>query len=495
MTSAIFETTNGLFQFESVKKEGLFACHLGAIPTVAVFRADTVGQLMNSSTGNSKKSSVKTTQTSKGDQFRFLRPWIGRGLIISEGEHWRRHRKLISPAFSPAILRSFLPSFNSNVEIMLSRVSNSKSKVFDLRFLVKDLALDIVTETTLGKAVGAQQVATNRAEYIEPLDEALTCFAHRLMNPLHHLDLLYRLSGEGRKNTRVIRKVHRYVKKIVEERKSGKGEFVDPQSTMSTTVKKRLPCFLDLLLKATQERPTEITERDILEEVNALMFAGQDSTSVAMTMALALVAGDQRVQGLIIKELAEEVFAEEADPVRCPITGEHCRRMRYLEAVVKEALRLYTPAPNTAKKVVEKEGVMVGGHRIPQGTSVLILYSLMHRDPVVFPQPDRFIPERFLEPENFSFLDSAFAHFPRPVPLGAFIPFSTGPRVCLGLRYALLEMKAVLAGVLRRYHLKAVTPRDSIRFGVAVVLTIRSPVMVRFEERKVENFFANKKCS
>ncbi len=447
----------------------------------------------SSSTGSSNKKSssfAKTTQTSKGDQFRFLRPWIGRGLIISEGEHWRRHRKLISPAFSPAILRSFLPSFNANVEIMLSRVSNSATKVLDLRPLVKDLALDIVTETTLGRAVGAQQVATNREEYIEPLDGALTCFAHRLMNPLHHLDLLYRLSGEGRKNTRVIRKVHRYVKKVVEERKSGKGDFVDPQSTMSRTVKKRLPCFLDLLLKATQERPTEITERDILEEVNALMFAGQDSTSVAMTMALALVAGDQRVQGLIIKELEEEVFAEEADPVRCPITGEHCRRMRYLEAVVKEALRLYTPAPNTAKKVVEKEGIVVNGHRIPQGTSVLILYSLMHRDPVVFPQPDRFIPERFLEPDT-TFLDPTFAHFPRPVPAGAFIPFSTGPRVCLGLRYALLEMKAVLAGVFRRYHLKAVTPRDSMRFGVAVVLTIRTPVMVSFEERK-EGFFVNK---
>ena len=435
--------------------------------------------------------------TTKGEQFKFLRPWLGQGLIISEGDHWKSHRKLLNPAFNVQLFTSFVPIMNDNIAIMMKRIEKAvkiemerstaaAAAELDIRPLMKDLSLDIVCETSLSASVGAQLSTTDRKEYIEPVKRATILFAKRLMNPFVHNDLIYSLTPDGRENAAVIKQIHGFVKKLATQRKAtieaerGKSLNCKPELNRKESTedeedfggtKKRKYAFFDSLLQAHWDNPKDFTEKDILEEVNALMFAGQDSTSITLTMALLLIAEDRRVQAKIVAEL-EEVFSGEDDPLNCAITLEHARHMRYLEMVIKEALRLYSSAANTAKKI-EKD-ITVNGHRIPAGTSALILFSILHKDPEVFPQPEKFIPERFNENEKWSNLNS------RPY---AYIPFSAGPRACPGQRFSVLEMKLVIGSILRRYHLVAVTRREQVKIGISVVLAVRSKVVIRFEDR------------
>lgn len=502
-----YEVTNGLLAIDSIRKHGFFGCTFGTLRTVAFFRADTIAALMGSH-----------ASITKGEQFKFLRPWLGRGLIISEGEHWRRHRKLFNPAFNVAMLASFVPIINDNIAIMLRRIergantttaqtgssSSPGSSVsvaeLDIVPLIKDLSLDIVCETSLSTSVGAQLSTTDRKEYIEPIHRATVLFAKRLLNPLVHSDFIYSLTADGRENAAVIRQIHGFVRRLATERKATIEEQKrllatsdKPEAEMEEEEeegekkekedkrvgsKKRKYVFVDTLLNAHLDNPQGFTERDILEEVNALMFAGQDSTSVTLTMALLLIADDRRVQARIVEEL-NEVFSGESDPAHCQVTIEHTRSMRYLEAVIKEALRLFSAAPNTAKRI-ESE-ITVNGHRIPAGTSALLLFSILHKDPAIFPQPEKFIPERFFEETtgNGGGNGGGGSSFP-PY---SFIPFSAGPRTCPGRRFTVLEMKLIIASLCRRYHLVAVTRRETVKIGISVVLTVRSPVLIRFENR------------
>lgn len=143
--------------------------------------------------------------------------------------------------------------------------------------------------------------------------------------------------------------------------------------------------------------------------------------------------------------------------------------MKYLEMCIKESLRIYPPAPLVARKVTED--FTVRGHRIPSGCTCAIFIYLLHRNPKLFPQPERFIPERF-EPK-------AEIH---KMPY-VYIPFSAGPRNCIGQKFAMLEMKIVLASILRRYQLTGITKRDQVDVEFSILLKPSSPIMIRFDRR------------
>ncbi len=349
---------------------------------------------------------------------------------------------------------------SAQVQIMLHRIASSASRVMDVRLLMDNVSLDMITATIMGASVGAQLETTNREEYIEPIKEATKLFVKRIMNPLHQNDLIYSLSTEGRKYASTVKQIHRFVKQVIDERKKEIQSNCSGQNNNN---------FFTLLLRAHQQHPVEFTEEDIFGEVNTFMFAGHETTSSSCVAALLLIASDNRVQNLLFREL--ESVLKDCDSVDA-ITVEHCKRMQYMEMVIQEAMRLYSPIPLMVKKI--QHDLVVNGHTVPAGCTALVCFTLLHNDPNVFTHqsPHSFYPERF-SPE------CAIHRMPY-----AFMPFSVGPRSCIGKNFSIIEMKLVLAAILRKYQLIAITKRDEMRLGFAAVLKVNSSVLIRFEDRQ-----------
>ncbi|KAL6467406.1 hypothetical protein MHYP_G00252100 [Metynnis hypsauchen] len=204
---------------------------------------------------------------------------------------------------------------------------------------------------------------------------------------------------------------------------------------------------------------------DIQEEVDTFMFEGHDTTAAAMNWAVHLLGSHPDVQRKVHQELFE-VFGESERP----INTEDLKRLRYLECVIKEALRLFPSVPFFARSICED--TRIGGYKVPKGTNAIIMPYALHRDPRYFPDPEEFRPERFL-PEN-----SAGRH---PY---SYIPFSAGLRNCIGQRFALMEEKVILASILRYFDIEACQKREELRPVGELVLRPEQGIWITLQRRQ-----------
>lgn len=210
------------------------------------------------------------------------------------------------------------------------------------------------------------------------------------------------------------------------------GTFNNNVEEDKTDAPKERLAFLDLLIKAS-ENGAELSDDDIREEVDTVMFAGHDTTASAMTWFLYCIARHPEQQQMVMDEV-DQLFGDSDRPC----TTQDATELKYLECCIKETLRLYPSVPAVMRCLTED--VEIGGYTLPAGVSVALMIYGMHHNPSVYPDPEEFKPERFL-PEN-----SVGRH-----PF-SFIPFSAGPRNCIGQKYGLLEIKVVLVNLLRRFR-------------------------------------------
>ncbi|EPY85615.1 hypothetical protein CB1_000362018, partial [Camelus ferus] len=193
------------------------------------------------------------------------------------------------------------------------------------------------------------------------------------------------------------------------------------------TRKNKCRAFLDLLLNVTDDEGNKLSHEEIREEVDTFMFEGHDTTAAAVNWSLYLLGSYPEVQKKVDNEL-EEIFGKSDRPA----TLEDLKKLKYLECVIKESLRLFPPVPFFARNL--NEDCDVGGYKIVKGSQVIIVPYALHRDPRYFPDPEEFVPERFL-PENSKGRHSY-----------AYVPFSAGPRNCIACHrdiYKGIDMRGV----------------------------------------------------
>lgn len=168
------------------------------------------------------------------------------------------------------------------------------------------------------------------------------------------------------------------------------------------------------------------------------MFEGHDTTSSALTFCLHLISRHPIVQA----ELFEEIRKVLGDDKDRPVTQRDLGELKYLECVIKESLRLYPTVPLIGRNF--EEDVNLRGKLIPEGTNITIGIYIMQRDPKYFPDPDSFRPERFLN----EYIEGGEKLNPY-----VYVPFSAGPRNCIGQKFAILEMKSTISKILRHFEL------------------------------------------
>ena len=189
---------------------------------------------------------------------------------------------------------------------------------------------------------------------------------------------------------------------------------------------------------------------------------------MAISWSLFMIGLDKEVQSKIHLEI-DSVFGDDKSR---PITASDLPHLKYLEACIKEALRLFPSVPAIARLV--NEDFELGTHFIPKGATLLIFPYGLHRNEEVFPQPEVYKPERFLS-ENVSSETKINPY--------AYVPFSAGPRNCIGQRFALTEEKIVLANLFRNFNVMARVHRDQVRVAMELVTRPKEPILVSFQPR------------
>lgn len=226
-------------------------------------------------------------------------------------------------------------------------------------------------------------------------------------------------------------------------------------------------CLLDFMIKISENNPI-FTDHDIIDEACTFMLAGQDSVGAATAFCLFLLAQNPDCQQKCVDELNEIFEDDERES-----TMKDIRDMRYLEQCIKETLRLYPSVPLIARKATEV--VRCGKYTIPCGSNILVFPYATHRLEAIYPEPERYDPDRF-SPEQCE----------KRHPY-AFIPFSAGPRNCIGYKFAFIEMKAVISKILREFELLPIEGKTKLVPIFRVTVRASGGLHLELKPRKCTN--------
>eukprot|EP00092_Neocalanus_flemingeri_P025304 GFUD01027436.1.p1 GENE.GFUD01027436.1~~GFUD01027436.1.p1 ORF type:complete len:533 (+),score=87.75 GFUD01027436.1:107-1600(+) len=423
--------------------------YVGTKPQIFLYGAEGFEKILSSS-----------HHITKGFQYEFLWPWLGLGLVTSTGTKWRKHRKLLTPAFHFRILEDFLHIMNDHTQTFVGKLGDHVGQSVDIYPLMTHCALDIICETTMGVSINAQN--DNNSEYVKAVYETSELVFRRLNSPWLYNDWFYHRTESGRQWHKNLGILHGFTKKIIQEKKDEMKTILKGHDEDDIGIKKRI-AFLDLLIQSSEDGAV-LTDQDIQEEVDTFMFAGHDTTASNGAMTLYLLALDQRVQNKCQEEL-DGIFGDSERVA----TSADLANMKYLTACIKESLRLYGSIPSIGR--VTSEEVEIEGHIIPAGTEIMLLIFMLHRDPKYFPDPEKFDPDRF-------YGDEIQERHPY-----AYTPFSAGPRNCIGQKFAMMEEKIILSSILRKFNMKAEVEMKDMLITPEIVLKPRNGFHVNFELR------------
>ncbi|KAF7286409.1 hypothetical protein GWI33_005329 [Rhynchophorus ferrugineus] len=394
---------------------------------------------------------ASTIHLSKSDGYDLFKPWLGDGLLVSSGMKWKTRRKMITPTFHFKVLEDFMQIFNYQINIMLDKVEEKVKKcpneTLDVFNYLNLMSLDTICETAFGTCIGAQN--QENQEYVKAVGTFLKIFVYRFYSGFMGHPLFFRFSKYYKTYQQTLKILHEFCEEVIRKRKEEFAKKGKELKVNEDGIKIR-SALLDMLLEA-RENGYSLSDRDIEDEVNTFMFEGHDTSATAMCFTFYALAQNPSVQDKVYQELCETIGM---DP-KVELTLSNINDLKYLDIVVKEAMRIYQPVPLIERNI--DEDWVLDGIKVPKGTTVTIFLYGMNRDPKVFPEPEKFDPDRFL-PEK----QAARHNY-------SYIPFSAGSRNCIGQRYALYSLKACVAKFLLKYRLIE-DPDFQIQVGTCSVL-------------------------
>ena len=351
-------------------------------------------------------------------QLRILRPGVGDGLLTAEGEAWRVQRRALAPLFSPREVAGFASRMHTVAAAAVARLRNRRDgAVADVGEVMARITLEVLEETLfsqgLGNPPGAFQHAMTRylntVGRLDPLD---------LLGAPAFVPRIGRLRGRG-----ALKFFEEAVEAIIERRRAMIREGGEPPRDLLTL----------LMAARDPESGGGLPEANIRANIITFINAGHETTANALTWTLYLLSRSPEW-----RERAEGEASSVFDPEH-PASLEGCAALR---AVLDEALRLYPPVAILTREAIRDDTIL--GHRVPAGTIVLISPYVLHRRTGLWDNPDAFDPSRFLG-ERRDRIDRF-----------AYIPFGAGPRVCIGMAFAMQEGIILLAHFLRAFRFELV---------------------------------------
>ncbi|XP_045395060.1 cytochrome P450 4F2-like [Lemur catta] len=395
------------------------------LPVVTLCHPDFVQSVLNASDTIRHKDMVLS---------KFLKPWLGEGLLLSIGDKWKHRRIMLTPAFHFKILKPYVTIFNKSMNIMYVKwqcLASEGSVHLDMFEHISLMILDSLLKCIFSFDSNCQE---SSSEYIAAVLELSALILKWYKKIFLHMDFLYYLTPSGKRFRRVCNLVCNFTVPIIQERRrtlatQGVDDFLKIK-TKSKTLD-----FIDVLLLAKDEDGKELSDEDIRAEADTFMVAGHDTTASGLSWVLYNLAKHPEYQERCRQEVQE--LLRDREPKE--IEWEDLAQLPFLTMCIKESLRLYPPSP-TISRYCAQDVVLPEGRVIPKGNICAISIFGIHHNPSVWSDPEVYDPFRF-DPENSQ----------ERSPL-AFIPFSMGPRNCIGKNFAMTEMKVALALTLLHFR-------------------------------------------
>jgi cytochrome P450 len=354
-----------------------------------------------------------------------LGPLLGNGLLLSEGAFWRRQRAIAAPTFQPKRIAGFVDVMAAEAEATAARWRD-KTEAFDVASEMMGLTLSIIARTMFSSDIGGEIETVRRLmdEVIEQRPNLLDLFGFPRWVPRGHSNR-YRAAVEG---------FDALVARIIAERRAQGVDHGD---------------LLSMLLAARDPETGEgMSDKQLRDEILTIFVAGHETTANALSWTWHLLARHPEAEAKMRAELTEVLGGRAPSFADLP-------DLKYTRMVFEEAMRLYPPAHAITRTALKED--WIGGVRIPPGAVLTINIYVTHRNPTLWPEPERFDPERFT-PE-------AIAARPR----FAYLPFGGGPRVCIGSGFAMAEAQVILATLAQRHRLRSAPGREVEPIGLVTL--------------------------
>ncbi|MBC8029663.1 MAG: cytochrome P450 [Pyrinomonadaceae bacterium] len=369
----------------------------------------------------------------------FFQRLVGNGLLTSEGNDWRRQRRLAQPAFHRQRISGYGDVMVEYAERLMTQWRTGEER--DIYRDMMRLTLEIAAKTLFNADVSgdADKVGQVLSRMVKPfasqatfkwiLDNRLPTRAHKeFFSAANEIDeLIYRIIGE--------------------RRASGRDEGD----------------LLSMLLAAHDEDDgSQMTDRQLRDELMTIFLAGHETTALTLSWTWYLLAQNPEVEHKFHAELDEVLDG------RLPAVAD-LGRLKYTEMIAKESMRLYPPAYGLGREAIEE--CEIGGYRVPAKAQVFMFQWALHRDPRYFDDPARFDPNRWTE------------DFTTALPKYAYFPFGGGPRACIGNYFAMMEIVLALATIGQRFRF-SLSPDHAVSLLPAMSLRPKDGIKVRVEKRR-----------
>lgn len=349
----------------------------------------------------------------KGPSYDKVKHFLGSGLLTSEGAPWRRQRRLMQPAFTHRAAAAFGDEMVAAIETMLAAWAGAAAVGTPL---VINREMGALTLAIIGRTIFSTDFGRDVHTILAGAADATTVLNQRLAT---FIDLPHFLpTPANRRFKHALHQFDTFVARLIAARRREGSARHD---------------LLDRLLAARDEDDgSAMSDQQIRDEIVTLLFAGHETTAVALTWTFYLLAQHPEVEAQLHAEVAAVLGGR-------PPTVADIPALTFTRLVADEAMRLYPPVWTFPRAATDADEI--GGYTIPAGSLIFPTQFLTHRHPDFWEEPARFDPERF-RPER-----AAQRH------RYAYYPFGGGPRTCIGIHFALVEIVLTIAAIVQRYRL------------------------------------------
>jgi cytochrome P450 len=407
--------------------------------TFFLVQPDLVRKLLTSPPSLHPKSDILET---------LLVEMVGQGVFVSTGEVWERRRGMVDQAFSAANVSKVFPLMLDAARDLADRLANvPNGATVDVDVHTTHVAADIIFRTLFSEPLGEEEART----LFEAFDRFQNhTFAHGFWTMA---GLPKRLSPAQWRAKRPARVLRAALAARVDQRLAHQAQGGQPHGDL-----------LDALIDARDAAGIGFTRDELVDEAAVMFLAGHETSASALAWAFYLIAHHPAIDERLDREVAKAI------PAGAELSPSHFRHLPLVRDVFRETLRLYPPIAFVPRSPIQDETWR--DKTVRAGEAIFVSLWLLHRNGTVWTNPDGFDPDRYSTPDGKAAMRTAH------------LPFSTGPRVCIGAAFALQEAAVVMATILQRFQF---TPEPGHTPRPVAKLTLRSEngVRLRLHHRPV----------